>query len=388
HIPLFELADLLIRLFDLGKIPAQESYLFSFMDKLQEFLEKNTSDLSSFLRYWEDHLSSTTLPRASSMSGIRVMSIHKAKGLQFHSLIVAFCDWSTIGNHRNLLWCHTDLQPFAALPLIPVNFQQLMNVTIFKEDYREECVQQFVDNLNLLYVAFTRAEKNLIICSKAPGQGKKNTEKNQEIKSVAELIYKILSDPAHPLFSSHFKVENDEEDEAILERGGRRRRKEEEIADTTDDPVENTQFAGFEYGKICTDSSGNEEVRTEQDLAIEYRSFPRQTGFRQSNPSRDFVSEGGKGEFHNSYIDRGKLLHKLFSRIKKQSDAPAAVRSLLNEGLIDEEEQDKLLQYTQTALEHPRAKEWYSGNYRLYNECVILYQDAQHKLREKRPDRV
>jgi len=386
HIPLFELADLLIRLFDLGKIPAQESYLFSFMDKLQEFLEKNTSDLSSFLRYWEDHLSSTTLPRASSMSGIRIMSIHKAKGLQFHSLIVAFCDWPTEGNHRNLLWCHTDLQPFAALPLIPVNFQQLMNVTIFKEDYREECVQQFVDNLNLLYVAFTRAEKNLIICSKAPGPNKKDTEKNQEIKSVAELIYKILSDPAHPLFSPHFKVENNEEDESILEGG--EGRKKEETADTADDPVGNTQVAGFEYGKICTDSGEDENSRTEQDFAIEYRSFPRQTGFRQSNPSRDFVSGGVRGEFHNNYIDRGKLLHKLFSRIKKQSDAPAAVRSLLNEGLIDEEEQNKLLQYTQTALEHPRAKEWYSGNYRLYNECVILYEDAQHKLREKRPDRV
>ena len=232
HIPLFELADLLIRLFDLGKIPAQESYLFSFMDKLQEFLEKNTSDLSSFLRYWEDHLSSTTLPRASSMSGIRIMSIHKAKGLQFHSLIVAFCDWPTEGNHRNLLWCHTDLQPFAALPLIPVNFQQLMNVTIFKEDYREECVQQFVDNLNLLYVAFTRAEKNLIICSKAPGPNKKDTEKNQEIKSVAELIYKILSDPAHPLFSPHFKVENNEEDESILEGGEGRKEKKPRIQQT------------------------------------------------------------------------------------------------------------------------------------------------------------
>jgi ATP-dependent helicase/nuclease subunit A len=274
----------------------------------------------------------------------------------------------------------------AALPLIPVNFQQLMNVTIFKEDYREECVQQFVDNLNLLYVAFTRAEKNLIICSKAPGPNKKDTEKNQEIKSVAELIYKILSDPAHPLFSPHFKVENNEEDESILEGG--EGRKKEETADTADDPVGNTQVAGFEYGKICTDSGEDENSRTEQDFAIEYRSFPRQTGFRQSNPSRDFVSGGVRGEFHNNYIDRGKLLHKLFSRIKKQSDAPAAVRSLLNEGLIDEEEQNKLLQYTQTALEHPRAKEWYSGNYRLYNECVILYEDAQHKLREKRPDRV
>lgn len=385
HIPLFELADLLIRLFDLGKIPAQESYLFSFMDKLQEFLEKNTSDLNSFLRYWDEHLSSTNLPRASSMNGIRIISIHKAKGLQYHSVIAAFCDWSTEGDQRNLLWCHTDLQPFAALPLIPVNFQKRMNDTIFREEYQEECIQQFVDNLNLLYVAFTRAEKNLIICSKAPRPEKKGTKNNQEIKSVAQLIYKVLSDPAHPLFSSCFKAKDIVENEPIIEDDDE---DDDGIADNEEDTAENAEVAGFEYGGICTDSNGDKDLRTEQDFAVEYRSFTHKTGFRQSNPSRDFVLGGSRGEFHNSYIDRGKLLHKLFSRIKKKSDAPMAVRSLAAEGLIGEEEQDELLRYTQTALEHPQAKEWYSGNYRLYNECVILYEDTQHKLREKRPDRV
>ena len=81
-------------------------------------------------------------------------------------------------------------------------------------------------------------------------------------------------------------------------------------------------------------------------------------------------------------------MHKLFSRIRKLSDAPTAVRSLVAEGLLNEEAQEELLLYTQSALEHPQAKEWYSGNYRLYNECVILYEDENHKLREKRPDRV
>ncbi|MDD3430994.1 MAG: UvrD-helicase domain-containing protein [Bacteroidales bacterium] len=381
HIPLFELADLLIRLFDLDKIPAQESYLFSFMDKLQEFLEKNTSDLSSFLRYWEEHLSSTNLPRASSMNGIRIISIHKAKGLQYHSVIAAFCDWSTKGDQRNLLWCHTNLQPFSALPLIPVNFQKLMNDTIFREEYQDECIQQFVDNLNLLYVAFTRAEKNLIICSKAPKPEKKGPGKDQEIKTVAQLIYKVLSDQTHHLFSSCFKAKDIVENEPNFD-------DEDEITDNAEDTAENAEVAGFEYGSICTDSKEDKDLRTEQDFAVEYRSFARKTGFRQSNPSRDFVLGGSRGEFHNSYIDRGKLLHKLFSRIKKKTDAPVAVRSLVAEGLIGEEEQNELLRYTQAALEHPQAKEWYSGNYRLYNECIILYEDAQHKLREKRPDRV
>ncbi len=153
HIPLFELADLLIRLFDLGKIPAQESYLFSFMDKLQEFLEKNTSDLSSFLRYWEDHLSSTTLPRASSMSGIRIMSIHKAKGLQFHSLIVAFCDWPTEGNHRNSVLVSYRSAAFRRLAFDSGKFPTTYECDHIQGRLREECVQQFVDNLNLLYVA-------------------------------------------------------------------------------------------------------------------------------------------------------------------------------------------------------------------------------------------
>ncbi len=388
HIPLFELADLLIRLFDLSKIPAQESYLFCFMDKLQEFLEKNTSDLSSFLRYWDEHLSSTKLPRASSVNGIRIISIHTAKGLQYHSVIVAFCDWSTEGDTRNLLWCHTNLQPFAALPLIPVNFQQLMNTTIFKEDYQEECIQQFVDNLNLLYVAFTRAEKNLVILSKAPKPDKKDSEKNQDIKTVAQLIYKVLSDPAHPLFSSCFTPINQAEgNPGIYEQEENESTGKSENLEEKQNNTKAVEFL-FEYGSIYTDANESKNLRTEQDFAVEYRSFPRKTGFRQSNPSRDFVLEGSRGEFHNSYIDRGKLLHKLFSRIRKKADAPAAVRSLLNEGLLREEEQDELLRYTQAALEHPQVKEWYSDNYRLYNECVILYRDATDKLREKRPDRV
>ncbi|MDD2617728.1 MAG: UvrD-helicase domain-containing protein [Bacteroidales bacterium] len=381
HIPLFELADLLIRLFDLGKIPNQESYLFCFMDKLQGFLEKNTSDLNSFLHYWDEQLYKTTLPRASGINGIRITSIHKAKGLQYHSIIVAFCDWSTEGDNRNLLWCHTELQPFAALPLIPVNYQQIMNTSIFREDYQEECIQQFVDNLNLLYVALTRAEKNLVLCSKAPKTQKNDTEKDQEIKTVAQLLYKVLSDPTHPLFSSCFVPANEAENELSFE---------EKTTEATTEATQGSTSSGealFEYGSICTDSREN-ETKAEQDFAIAYRSFPRKTGFRQSNPSRDFVLEGSRAEFHNSYIDRGKLLHKLFSRIRKLSDAPTAVRSLVAEGLLNEEAQEELLLYTQSALEHPQAKEWYSGNYRLYNECVILYEDENHKLREKRPDRV
>lgn len=379
HIPLFELADRLIHLFDLNRIPAQESYLFSFMDRLQDFLEKNSSDLSGFLTYWEEHLAATTLPGSSGINGIRITTIHKAKGLQYHSVIAAFCDWSISGDPRDLIWCHSQTAPFSALPLIPVNYKQTMNFSIFKEDYQEEKIQLFIDNLNLLYVAFTRAEKNLLILS----QANKPTDK---LNKVSDLLYTILSDREHPWFTSHMQwvdLDETEGDSAALNLSS------SQAIDSPDEKgQEGYKDAVFEYGSICTDSGRQDEESGAQDIQISYHTYPGRTKFRQSNRSRDFVLEKADETFSTAYIDRGKLLHRLFSYLRHAEDAPAAVRRLLIEGLIQEQQQEELLHYVREALKHPVAGQWFSGDYLLYNECSILYRDSDNMLNEKRPDRV
>jgi ATP-dependent exoDNAse (exonuclease V) beta subunit len=83
------------------------------------------------------------------------------------------------------------------------------------------------------------------------------------------------------------------------------------------------------------------------------------------------------------------LLHALFSEIRTPKDVDAAIERLRFEGLIrTPDEEQRILKLTEWALGHPKVKEWFSGEWQLYNECDILFRDAQGQVITRRPDRV
>ena len=84
--PLYELLEELFSIFGMSRIEKQDAYLFSFFDAVTEYLQSNSSELASFIRYWDETLCSKTIP-SGEMDGIRILSIHKSKGLEFLSLI-------------------------------------------------------------------------------------------------------------------------------------------------------------------------------------------------------------------------------------------------------------------------------------------------------------
>ena len=111
------------------------------------------------------------------------MSIHKSKGLEFHTVLIPFCDWKLENETNNqLVWCEPKEAPFNELDIVPINYSTTMSQSIYQDDYRHERLQLWVDNLNLLYVAFTRAEKNLIVFGKAKQKG-----------TVSELLFHSLA---------------------------------------------------------------------------------------------------------------------------------------------------------------------------------------------------
>ena len=88
------------------------------------------------------------------MDGIRILSIHKSKGLEFHSVLIPFCDWKLENETNNqLVWCIPPEEPYNAISLVPVNYSTTMAESIYRQDYLHERLQLWVDNLNLLYVA-------------------------------------------------------------------------------------------------------------------------------------------------------------------------------------------------------------------------------------------
>ena len=146
--PITDLVDKIIELFNIQSLTDQSAYVCSFQDLLAEYLQDNTADISNFLKLWDDTLHEKTI-QSDEINGIRLISIHKSKGLEFPNVIVPFCDWQL--EKLNTIWCETGTKgkPYNELPVVPVDFsKKSMTGTVYEKDYYEEHLQNIVDNLN------------------------------------------------------------------------------------------------------------------------------------------------------------------------------------------------------------------------------------------------
>ena len=149
--------------------------------------------MNKFLAAWDEGLKDKCVP-AESINSVRVMTIHKSKGLEFHTVIVPFCDWKLTGD-TNLLWCKPNAAPYNTLSLLPISNKKEMLNSIYKDDYYNEFKYQIVDNLNILYVAATRAKSNLIMFS--DNVASKSNKISDLVNNVAPQLPKFLDDSVY-----------------------------------------------------------------------------------------------------------------------------------------------------------------------------------------------
>lgn len=349
--PLYELLEELFVILHLDLVAKQDAYLFSFFDAVTQYLQDNPSDIGHFIRYWDDTLCAQTIP-SGEVDGIRILSIHKSKGLEFHTVLIPFCDWKLENETNNqLVWCHAPTTPYNALDLVPVTYSPVMAESVYRSDYLNERLQLWVDNLNLLYVAFTRPEKNLIIWSKKDQRG-----------TVAELLGNTLPLVAQAIEGSLW---------------------DEEFA---------TFVSGSLYPSTITEqrrkTSVNKLTFTPCKQSVCMKSLKHEIEFRQSNRSADFIAGIDEEESAQRFINRGRLLHTLFSSIETEADIDDAVTRLVAEGIIGHKtSEEEIRSLTRRAFSLPEVRQWYSGEWRLFNECDIIWIE-NGKLLNRRPDRV
>lgn len=343
--PLYELLEKLFVIFQLSLIDDQDAYLFSFFDKVSEYLKDNSSELTAFIKHWEELLCSKTIP-SGEIEGIRILSIHKSKGLEYPNVLIPFCDWK-MENERNFhVWCTPEQSPFNALNLVPVNYGSLMNESIYHHDYLNERLQLWVDNLNLLYVAFTRPKTNLIVwCKQEKAEG-----------TVSELIAENISQTQ---CTAHEMTNGD---------------------------------ICYEWGEVCLSEKEEKEITNKlqvkpEGVSVWMESIDTPIKFKQSNRSASFINNE-EVEENEKYIQQGELLHNLFAYIRTSDDVLMALKRLRMEGVITSDAQEKEIQKLATwALGHPKVKDWFSGNWELFNECTIISTE-KGQIKTHRPDRV
>lgn len=356
--PVYDLAEELYTLFELAEIEGQSAYLCEFFDQLHTYLADNVADIDSFIEEWNSTLRTKSIT-ASEPDGVRIISIHKSKGLEYENVIIPYCDWKL--EIANTIWCSPDKAPYSELPLVPVDlYAKKLKGSVYEADYAEEHLQNMVDNLNLLYVAFTRAEKRLYVIGQKGSAG----TRAHLIETALDALYR-----SGQLEEGVTRYTNDED--GLL----------------------------FTYGE-----TGAEEPHAEKKGGDGNVFLPRvdkadvvfqpqpvlHAHFRQSNQSQEFIMGEAESE-RLSYIKTGSLLHHLFSMITTAADIDKALTQMETEGLLSPGgmTRGELRHFLDERLRQPMVREWFSDRWRVFSECTVLSVDpGSEEVREHRPDRV
>ncbi len=192
----YDLAEELITHFGLGD--TADTYLIRFLDVLKKYSGENNSDVYGFINWWDDNKQDNTIIVPDEEDAVRVMTIHKAKGLQAPVVFIPFANWEFgLNANRNMIWVSSNEQPFDTLPAYFVKASSALQESYFASDYNEESALTYLDNLNLMYVAFTRAEEKLFIG--IPQKGK-------ESFNARKVIYETITNS--PELAESFDAQN------------------------------------------------------------------------------------------------------------------------------------------------------------------------------------
>lgn len=354
-LPLFDIAEYVQRTFRLNDLKGQSSFLCSFFDKITAYTVEHPSDIEGFLEEWDSVLHKKSI-FIDGEDGIRMLTIHSSKGLEFDHVIFPFCDWDM--KVQGDIWCMPQNAPFNQLPIVPVPFSKDTSMgTDFQEDMQNESFQNRVDHLNLLYVAFTRASRNLFIFGKQGSASSRSHLLQEALPTVVSLL---------------------------------------EEAEYTS-PEEGDGTMTFTYGQLSLPPSGQKREASlnvfnaeAQRVTLQFQTFRSKVDYKQSNDSKEFVATDDEQQ-QNTYIKTGNLLHSIFSNVSTEADIPHVLTGYEERGLLSDSDisRAQLQEMMEKRLSNTQARQWFQPGWTLFNECTILSRSpVDGSMEEHRPDRV
>ncbi len=323
--------------FELGELP----YLIKLLDTALSYQQDFSKDIADFLEMWGERATDLRLALPEDEHKIRLMTIHKSKGLSAPVVILPFLsgDIKPSGKKPIILWCHNPFEEATGLSYVPVKLSSSLVGTPFALDYYRECLKTSLDTLNLLYVATTRAEEEMHIF--LPSDTKKNKSGEESISNLSHLLLSQI-DRIEPLCTV---VPMGEFDSCDLPA----KRLSETTKEIGTEPLRLTSIESYELmGRIA-------ELRE---------------GLDHFDPER-------RRNF-------GNVMHRILSEVVSIDDVPKAKQMAVDSGDLLPEEEALAVQRLDKLLSEPIARPWFDGSGTVLNERSII----GVKTGLLRPDRV
>ncbi|MFN8343534.1 MAG: UvrD-helicase domain-containing protein [Spirosomataceae bacterium] len=359
QISAYELAEKLMQVFRLFELVKERDYLFRFLDVVLEFSTLRGSHLSDFLDYWETQKDKISISAPSDPQAITVQTIHRSKGLEYPVVIIPYADWDFVPSaKRDTMWVNLDPTDDLCIAFevqepekdmlkqatetkwlktgsVQVKSDLERTTKSVAAQYREEQERVFVENLNLLYVAFTRPTQKLYVLAK-----EEDFEKGKNQKRVSYWLHQYLEgvqggwgNPSEPIV-------------------GMTPLKSQAVPSLTASPFYIPHI-------ISTDRSRDLKLRRLANRVFDVETFERKK-------------------------DHGNKVCYALSLIQTAADIPAALVRMQTEGLVEKTEAQSVRESLETLLQHPMLEGLFEGASGALNGREILTPDGRLHL----PDRV
>jgi len=311
RLPVYELVEELVRIFDLNKIESQIPYLQAFLDLVLEFKLSQGKEITSFVDWWEKN-GNKKLNLTEQDNAIQLITIHKSKGLEFSHVIIPFFDWTLDNDTRaakeKIMW--VNLKKFDNqfdFPY-PISYKSSHPKSVFSDVYIKERLKAYEDNINLMYVSFTRPKFGLFIRAEVT---------RKEIKNVSDLLYSIIKGKLNSglYISGEISKKNKIPEKKLYHL---------------------KKYPSFSWKDRI-------KVRTTSDKGIDFEN-----------------------------ISRGKKMHEIFSFIRNYNEIDRGIEIGVLKNIIKSRDKKYYKEVIEKIINNNKVKRFFNPNNKSYNEVELL----------------
>ncbi len=311
------------------------SYVQYFLDIVLERDVRNQAGISDFLNFWDKNADKFSIPSPEGKTAVRIMTIHKSKGLEFPVVIMPFAEEDYNRKPKDKLWLDTEGEDFD-LPKVLIDNSSAVEGfgSAASIVYNQKKQEELLDNINVLYVALTRAEEQLYVIS----QSLKPRKDGEYPENMATFFIKYL-------------INKGEFNEDKLE---------------------------YEFGKptkLSPESGQTDEVKLIS--SVEEVLDPKNIKIAQ----RESLMWG---THQQEAIEYGNVVHEILSFVKTKNDVDLAITKAVESGLISVNQKDVVYKTIQEIVNHEELLNCFAEGNEVLNEQTII----QKQGKTIKPDRM
>ena len=311
------------------------AYVQYFLDIVLERDVRNQAGIADFLNFWDKNSSKFSIPSPEGNNAVRIMTIHKSKGLEFPVVIIPFAEEDYSRKPKDKLWLAAEGMDFG-LPKVLIDNSNAV------EGFGEEAKavfdlkkqEELLDNINVLYVALTRAEEQLYLIS------------NMNLTSKGEV---------KPNNMSTFFINYLDSKEGF-----------------------NPEQFEYEYGNSAKLSGSFKYVESSRKIQVVSQTL---------NPKNIKIAQREAlmwGTHQQESIEYGNVVHEILSFVKTNDDVELAVEKAIENGLITYSQKDLVYKTMIDIVSHPELEICFAPGNIVLNEQTIIQKEGK----SIKPDRM